>query len=174
MMTLPARSGNKIIFHIPQIGVNLKWWDSEYLKIRQMKNSTLVLLLSLITLSGLAFTACNKENVNPAVSQQPSGGLAATESMTFQNVTIETAQDHIFFIPAITQPVIDRGSVKVYASDATNPAMQWNALPIIDRCGIELNVTAFNVGSVDIKNTLGTPVTMSYRFDIVVPAQNDQ
>jgi hypothetical protein len=116
----------------------------------------------------IASTSCKKENMvtsSEVSNQQRSNVNTVSQSITYNNVTIDVSGSHVFSIPDITQSVIDKGSVSVYVT-YNSDASQWNALPIINGCDSRLEISSISVGNVEIKNTLGTAVPMSFRFDI--------
>lgn len=117
----------------------------------------------------LIFTSCTKENNVASTknnNQQIANTNAVTQSITYNNITIDVSGSHVFSIPGITQSVIDKGSVSVYATYSSEAA-QWNALPIINSCDSRLDIGSITVGNIEVQNTLGTSVSMSFRFDIV-------
>jgi hypothetical protein len=145
--------------------VNLVLLFSPTLKNQLMKNFKLLSFTWLSTL--FIFVACTKQNASPSVNNGNSQNInAGVQTFTFNDVTIDASDNHVFSIPAITQDIIDRGSVTVYATNSADAA-QWSALPIMNGCDFHLDVTSSAVGKVEIQNNLGASVTMSYRFDIV-------
>jgi hypothetical protein len=125
-------------------------------------------LLYLLFFVTLIFTSCTKENNVSSTetnNQQTSNANAVSQSITYNNITIDVSRSHVFSVPYITQAVIDKGSVSVYATYGSETS-QWNALPIINSCDSRLEISSVTVGNVEIQNTLGTSVSMSFRFDI--------
>lgn len=131
-----------------------------------MKKCTQLSLLWLSLLFLFIFIACTKQS--PAltsktkIQQAPDEG-ATMQHFFFNNVTIDSSRNYTFSIPAITQAILDSGSVIAYVADETG---QWHSLPIINGCSLRLDVKALTEGKVEIQNSLGASVTMSYRFDI--------
>ncbi|HLY68422.1 MAG TPA: hypothetical protein VKR53_01765 [Puia sp.] len=116
----------------------------------------------------LVSNSCSKVNLAAATGgtgQKMSSINAISESITFNNVTIDAAETHVFSVPDITQSVIDKGSVSVYATFTSES--QWSALPIIKSCDSRLEIGSITAGNVEIQNNLGSAVSMSFRFDIV-------
>ncbi|HEY4875710.1 MAG TPA: hypothetical protein VIH86_09080 [Puia sp.] len=116
----------------------------------------------------LVFASCTKENNVASAennNQQTSNTNAVSQTITYNNITIDVSGSHVFSIPGITQSVIDKGSLTVYATYGSEPS-QWNSLPIINSCDSRLDISSITVGNVEIQNTLGTSVSMSFRFDI--------
>jgi hypothetical protein len=134
-----------------------------------MKNFKQPSLLWLSFLIIFIFIACTKQSPvfsgNDKSPQTPNAG-ATMQSIFFNNITIDSAQHYTFSITAITQAVIDSGSVVAYATDPSEQTAQWQTLPIINGCSLRLEVTALTEGKVEIQNNLGASVTRSYRFDI--------
>jgi hypothetical protein len=127
-------------------------------------NQVSLLWLSLSLL--FIFIACTKQGlslISKTKIQQAADEGATMQHFFFNNVTIDSSRKYIFSIPAVTQAIIDSGSVIAYASDETE---QWHSLPLINGCSLRLDVTALTKGNVEIQNNLGVSVTLSYRFDI--------
>src|ERR1022692_4309906 len=131
-----------------------------------MKKFRQLSLLWLSFVSIFIFIACAKQGPalpNKAKSQQGPNEEAALQSVIFNNITSDSSQNHTFSISAITQAVIDSGAVVAYAADASGATGPWHSLPIMNGCGLRLDVAALTEGKVVIQNTLGASVTMSYR-----------
>ena len=130
-----------------------------------MKNINQHVIASFSFLIALIFIGCTKQMTAPTrespTDQQTSGYV--TQSVMFNDITINSLQSHTFSIPGVTQAVINSGSVSVFATTTSNSTAQWQSLPTIYGCDLHLNVT---VGQATIQNNIGNPVTMSFRFDI--------
>jgi hypothetical protein len=137
-------------------------------KIQIMRNYTQLPVLIFLFL--LIFSSCSK--VNNIASTETSGGQTAIsntplESISYNNITIDSSQTFVFSVPDITQSVVDHGSVTVYATYTDQQSQEWLPLPIINSCDSRLDIVAITAGKVQIKNNLGAVVSMSFRFDIV-------
>ncbi|HLX91089.1 MAG TPA: hypothetical protein VKR32_05370 [Puia sp.] len=120
------------------------------------------LVLTFITAS------CSKDlNGNENKSGIQNTPTTNPQSFIFSNVTIDSYASRTFAVPAITEAVIDRGAITVYESGMELSSQSWQVLPVIVNCQQRLEVTNLGVGTVEIQNTLGLPVTCSYRFDIM-------
>jgi len=119
-----------------------------------------IYLLLLVT---VIFSSCSKENIAPSAGNQTSNANAVSQSLIYNNITIDPSANHVFSIPGITQSVIDKGSITVYAVSASAQTTQWQ---ILNSCEAHMDITSINVGSVQIQNNEAAPVFMSFRFDI--------
>jgi hypothetical protein len=129
-----------------------------------MKNSKLLvaLLASVVFISA----SCSKEN-NVSYSEgsgQNGSGNAVPQSVMFNNIAIDSLGKHVFSVSEITQAVLSRGSVTVYAATCGSA---WTALPIINSCDSRIDVTNLSLGQVEVQSTLGGSVIMSFRIDVV-------
>jgi hypothetical protein len=124
---------------------------------RNFKQCLCLLLLLTVILS-----SCTKENITTSTenTQQTSN---VSQSLIYNNITIDPSAAHVFSIPGITQSVIDKGSITVYAASASSQTTQWQ---ILNSCEAHMDITSIAVGSVQIKNNEASVVSMSFRFDI--------
>ncbi len=127
-----------------------------------MRNTTQLLVTCFSFL--IIFSGCSKQMVSPTREAAiPQTSNATTESVTFNDITIDPLQTHTFYIPSVTAAIISSGSVSVYAATNSTAALQWQSLPTIYGCDLHYEVV---VGQATIQNNLGKSVTMSYRFDV--------
>jgi hypothetical protein len=118
-----------------------------------------IYILFLVT---VIFSSCTKENIAPANNPQTSNANAA-QSLVYNNITIVPSGNHVFSIPGITQSVIDKGLLAIYATNASSQTAQWAT---INNCESHIDITSITVGKVQIQNNEAAAVFMSFRFDI--------
>jgi hypothetical protein len=152
-----------------------------------MKNNNQRLVTSLSFLIAFIFIGCTKQSIAPArEATTPKTSNSNTQSVTFNDITINASQTHVFSVPAISEAIVNSGTVSVYACTNTcnssmqpnnssmpsnnssmltsNSSMQWETLSTIYGCS-NLHVDIV-VGQVTMQNNMGNNVTMSFRFDI--------
>ena len=140
-----------------------------------MKNTIQLLVTSL---SFFIFIGCTKQSVAPA-REGTTSQTSNTKSITFNDITINASQAHVFSVPAITEAIVNSGTISVYATTntsnssmptnnssmtASNSSMQWEPLSTIYGCS-NLHVD-IAVGQLTMQNNTGNNVTTSFRFDI--------
>ena len=117
----------------------------------------------------IAFSGCAKDGkTGPAGAN----GNANVQSSTFTNqgfayVSANNDYEINMSVAAITQTVLDRGSMMVYlqAASATNG---WVALPA-SIAGVELNV-AFYLGSAQVVSTVASSGLFNLRVVVIPPS----
>jgi hypothetical protein len=118
--------------------------------------------LYLLLLVTVIFSSCTKENITTSTqNDQQTPGIS--QSLIYNNITIDPSADHVFSIPNITRSVIDKGSITVYAASAFSQTTQWQ---VLNSCEAHMDITSIAVGSIQIKNNEASAVSMSFRFDI--------
>ena len=128
---------------------------------RRIAQLSVLVWLSLSTLS-----CSKKEVVGPAGPQGPTGGqgtpgtngtngtngnanVISTNNVTTTNWTQESSNIYskTLLVPAITQDIVDNGSVLVFYKDTDN---MWNLLPLT--IGKNITLYSFYLGKVDLLN----------------------
>jgi hypothetical protein len=90
-----------------------------------MKNAKPLLILQM-TLPFLLLWSCTKQG---PIGPQGQQGNANVTSVTFTNISVPLNGTYVFNIPAITQAILDSGTVSVYYSNPAITPEQWFPLP---------------------------------------------
>jgi hypothetical protein len=116
----------------------------------------------MIFFTAVISTSCTKENIAPSTENNNQQN-AVSQSVVYNNVTINPSGNHVFSVPYLTQAVINKGTLTVYAASASTPTAQWQ---LLNSCEAHMDITSITVGNVEIQNNMGAAVSMSFRFDV--------
>jgi hypothetical protein len=119
-----------------------------------------ICLLLLVT---VVFSSCKKENIANNNNQQASNANVVPQSVVYNNITIDPSANHVFTVPYLTQAVIDKGSLTIYAADVATQTPQWQ---VLSSCEAHIDISSITVGNVEIQNNMSSSVSMSFRFDV--------
>jgi hypothetical protein len=128
---------------------------------KQRKSSILLYLFGL-------FLAISCTKVGITGPQGPAGN-ANVQSVYFQNVTVPLNSTYTFQIPAITQAILDSGTVAVYYQNPTQSPDTWYPLPqyyFFNGGLVWLILSDIQLGSATLSDNGITPFAFTYRFDI--------
>lgn len=124
--------------------------------------STILPILALFFLA----TSCTKQG--PAGPAGPTGN-ANVQSIFFTNITVPLNNTYTFQIPAITQAILDSGTVNVYYK-GQQPQDTWYPLPqyyFFSGNLVWMILSDIQLGQATLSDNGITATALTYRFDIV-------
>jgi hypothetical protein len=138
-----------------------------------------VLLWIAVVVCLLGLGGCSKQGpVGPAGATGPAGpagpagpqGDANVTSVIFTNVIVPLNGTYTFNIPAITQAVLDSGTVTVWYSNPSITPETWIALPqyyFYNGSLVWVILDELQLGKATLSDNGISPYPFTYRFDII-------